>query len=402
MKKQRKEWSEAWKFSARERRALLYLLPVLAVASWLVWEIARPHSDGSFAAYADAVNSESARGDGSGTTPPRTNATAPDVSNTTAPDSHADSLFAFDPNTVGYHDLCRLGFTRGEALGIVKYRERGKIFEIPEDFASCYQVSEAMYVRLYPYINIGAKYRLRADGFGGAGGTGSDRGAASRATAEPAASDWNPEPFSLDTITAPGLRRLGFSARQAEAVLKYRDMKGGLRSAAEFAECYVVSDEMFERLSPWLVFTEQAAAAVPSAPALLDINAADSAALRSVRGIGEKTVVAIMEYRRRLGGFHRAEQIAEVPGVTEQNYELIRKQIFADSADIKKIDLNFASAKVLGQHPYIQGVRLRKLLKLRQLKGGWNNLGQLLKDDIFTREEAEKLAPYLIFGTSEQ
>ena len=36
---------------------------------------------------------------------------------------------------------------------------------------------------------------------------------------------------------------------------------------------------------------------------------------RSVVGIGPRTVVAIMHYRERLGGFVRAEQLAEVPGV---------------------------------------------------------------------------------------
>ncbi len=42
------------------------------------------------------------------------------------------------------------------------WTERGKVFEIPEDFAACYQVSEEMYRRLKPFIRIGEKYRLRA------------------------------------------------------------------------------------------------------------------------------------------------------------------------------------------------------------------------------------------------
>ena len=54
--------------------------------------------------------------------------------------------------------------------------------------------------------------------------------------------------------------------------------------------------------------------------------------------IGEKTVVSIIGYRDRLGGFLRAEQLAEVPGVTERNYEKILKQIYCDSCEIRKID----------------------------------------------------------------
>ncbi len=370
-----------WKFSNRELRAILWLLPVLAVASWLVWEIARPRFDDTLPQYADLVNST-----GGQQTP---------AAETTSP----DSLFTFDPNTIEYHDLCRLGFSRNEALGIVKYRERGKVFEISEDFASCYQVSEEMYRKLQPYINIGDEYRIkayaRADRNGGSDGYGD------RYKEKPAKKQPELRPFSLDTITAAGFRELGFSMRQAEVIINYREMKGGLRSAEEFAECYVVSDEMFARLEPHLIFPEQAAKS-SSATAPVNLNTADSTTLRSVSGIGEKTVVSIMEYRERLGGFVRMEQLAEVHGMTEQNYERICRQIFVDSCDIQKIDVNFASAKTLGRHPYINAEQLRKLLKLRQLKGGWNNTGQLVEDKIFTTQEVEKLAPYLLFGRSAQ
>jgi DNA uptake protein ComE-like DNA-binding protein len=104
-----------------------------------------------------------------------------------------------------------------------------------------------------------------------------------------------------------------------------------------------------------------------------------------------------MEHRARLGGFVRAEQLAEVRGVTEQNYELILPQIFVDTLAIQKIDINFAPARILAVHPYIGAEALRKLLKQRQLKGGWRNTGELVEDKIFTPADAEKLHPYLLF-----
>ena len=42
---------------------------------------------------------------------------------------------------------------------------------------------------------------------------------------------------------------------------------------------------------------------------------------------------------------------------------------------------------------------LRKLLKARQLKGGWSTAEELIEQHIMTREEAARLAPYLVFGT---
>ena len=94
------------------------------------------------------------------------------------------------------------------------------------------------------------------------------------------------------------------------------------------------------------------------------------------------------------------EQLAEIPGVTESNYEKILKQIYCDSCKIRKIDINFADPKILGRHPYIAPRVLRKLLKTRQLKGGWSTAEELIDDNILTREEAARLAPYLEFGSS--
>ena len=151
-----------------------------------------------------------------------------------------------------------------------------------------------------------------------------------------------------------------------------------------------------------LRYTEAAHVKDVMAYARLLLNPLDMPAFSRVaelhEGIGPKTVVSILVYRERLGGFLRAEQLAEVPGVTERNYEKILKQIYCDSCEIRKIDINFATPKELGRHPYIPPQTLRKLLKRRQLKGGWSTAEELIEDDIMTREEAARLVPYLRFG----
>ena len=130
---------------------------------------------------------------------------------------------------------------------------------------------------------------------------------------------------------------------------------------------------------------------------MLELNGADSAALRGVIGIGEKTVAAILDYRRRLGGFHSVAQLSEVRGVTESNFERIVQQIYCESCKIQKIDINFASPDKLRGHPYLPPATLRKLLSKRQLKGGWRTVEELIDDHIITRREALRLAPYLRF-----
>ena len=287
----------------------------------------------------------------------------------------------FDPNTATLDELLALGLSKHEAVSLLKYRAAGKVFRIPEDLALCYGIGDSLYRQLAPWVRIGRKYAIAPEEY-----------RTGRILPEPLA----PQPFRIDTVSVRYLRAIGaLSKRQAGAFIRWRDLSG-IYDMEELRDCYVVSDSVASALEPYVIFPERNPRPIEEP---VELNTADSAALRSVSGIGPKTVVSILVYRERLGGFLRAEQLAEVPGVTERNYEKILKQIYCDSCKIRKIDINFASPKVLGRHPYIAPQALRKLLKARQLKGGWNTAGELVEQNILTREEAARLAPYLQFGS---
>lgn len=286
----------------------------------------------------------------------------------------------FDPNTATYEELRALGLTKSEAVSLLRFRETGKVFRIPEDVALCYGIDDSLYHRLAPYIRIGRKYAIAPRQY-----------RTTRVITRPQA----PETFRLDTVTVRYLRAIGaLSRRQAEVFIRWRDMHG-IYNMEELRECYMIDDSLATALQPYIIFPERPA---PDKRLPIELNEADSATLRSVTGIGEKTVSRILAYRRQLGGFVRAEQLAEVPGVTESNYEKILRQIYCDSCKIRKIDINFASSNELARHPYMTAPALRKLLKKRQLKGGWRTAQELFDDDILKPEEAARLAPYLQFG----
>ena len=62
--------------------------------------------------------------------------------------------FRFDPNTVSVEDLCRLGFSVRQAHSIDNYRKKGGRFNRKSDFAKSYVVSDTVFRRLEPYIDI--------------------------------------------------------------------------------------------------------------------------------------------------------------------------------------------------------------------------------------------------------
>lgn len=239
------------------------------------------------------------------------------------------------------------------------------------------------------------------------------------------------EPFEFDpnTIDLDGLVALGFSSRQATVIINYRKAGAKFRVASDFAKCYSVSEEMFARLSPYIRIesppSEDVAELEPesvasvesapeSAPAVepsevivesifpIELNAADSATLVLVRGIGALTAGRIVEYREKLGGFVSASQLSEVKGMMEQNYLMILEQIWVDSCIIRKIDVNFAAPKLMLEHPYISDKGLAKIVKNRELKGGWRTTEEFKDDNIVSGDEFERLRPYLLFRAQQE
>ena len=311
----------------------------------------------------------------------------------TEPTPPTPQFKCFDPNEADYRTMLEAGVPRNIAVSLIRWRESGKVFRIREDVALCYGMTDSLYFLLEPYINIGTAYRIVRD-------TTSSKQRESR-SAERATI--NPSTFSLDTATTHYLHAIGFSLREAELIIRYRDMIGGYRSLEEFAECYAVGAERAEWLEPYLIFPERDTVMSYQSERItfpIDVNSADSAMLRRVRGIGEKSVMHILRYRELLGGYYSVEQISELKVVTPENFRIISQQIWCDSARIKKICINFAGLKALEVHPYITNRMLRRIINHRELKGGWSTIEEMIESNIFTKEEAQRIAPYLDFGTN--
>ena len=62
--------------------------------------------------------------------------------------------FRFNPNTVTEEELCRLGFSPKQAASIAEYRNKGGKFRRKSDFARSFVVSDSIYKRLEPYLDI--------------------------------------------------------------------------------------------------------------------------------------------------------------------------------------------------------------------------------------------------------
>lgn len=126
----------------------------------------------------------------------------------------------------------------------------------------------------------------------------------------------------------------------------------------------------------------------------VDVNTADTALLRRIPGVGAKISEAIVKYRERLGGFHSVEQLREIKIVSP---ELLEWMEVSSSSDIQKININKASFQALNSHPYISYEQTKALLQYVRLYGKVKDEKALVETGIFTKEEVEKLEPYIAY-----
>jgi competence ComEA-like helix-hairpin-helix protein len=331
------------------------------------------------------------------------------------PEPEQISLSEFNPNTYEYEELRASGVPSAVAAGIVRWRKYGKVYRIKEDLTQVTGMTDSLYAALKPYIIIAdslapqPKEYKKDSTFRTEKQTTLERGGERHSADRKIIENFTPEKFLVDTVSAAYLTRWGFSPKQAEVVVRYRDASEGIHSAEHFKRCYVVSEEMAEKIVPYIIFSPKREAetmvAQPQSESettapkpLVDINRADSAALVAIDGIGPKSASEIIKYRKLLGGYHSVEQLSELKCITESNFEKILAKISCDSFVISKIDVNFASPKELERHPYVSAQTLRRIIKQRQLKGGWSRIEEMTEQNILSEEEAKRLAPYLRFG----
>ena len=126
----------------------------------------------------------------------------------------------------------------------------------------------------------------------------------------------------------------------------------------------------------------------------LDLNAADSAALVMLPGIGPVFAARIIRYREQLGGFLDISQLTEINGLPDS---LMKWFIIGDSIPLRPVAVNSASLSELRRHPYLNFYQSRAIVEYRRERGKIKGPDQLSFMEEFTARDLERLMPYLDF-----
>lgn len=225
--------------------------------------------------------------------------------------------------------------------------------------------------------------------------------------------------FNPNTADSATFRRLGLPAWMAGNILRYRRKGGKFRRAEDFRKIYGLTEEQFSTLAPYIDIAPEetpskdtpsedtarkaASLYLPAikrdsiykypAGTLVELNTADTTELKKIPGIGSGIARLIVNYRQRLGGFYRIEQLAEI----RLDYRQLQSWFLIHPADIRPVNLNRMGVERLRQHPYINFYQAKAIVEYRRKHGDLSSLKPLALYEEFTEADIERISRYACF-----
>lgn len=130
----------------------------------------------------------------------------------------------------------------------------------------------------------------------------------------------------------------------------------------------------------------------------IPINAADSADLLPLPGIGPVFAGRIIRYRNMLGGYVHTDQLSEVYGLSLETIQLIAPQIQVDTSSIRKLYINKSSFRDLLKHPYLEYEDVIVLMNFMESEGSIATYEELWENHILPDSILLRIRPYLNYS----
>ena len=194
-------------------------------------------------------------------------------------------------------------------------------------------------------------------------------------------------PFNPNFITDFKGYKLGMTIEQIDRLLAYRKQNKYVNSTADFQKVTGVSDSLLNVISPYFKFPDwvnknetetkpkwidfsKGKAVEKEKVIVLDINAATKEDLMRVYGIGEALSDRILKQKEALGDFVSMEQMNDVWGLQPEVVQKLQTQFkVIKTPNPKKIIINQATIKELGQFPYFRYPISKNIVTFRSMNG---------------------------------
>ena len=270
----------------------------------------------------------------------------------------------FNPDLYSESDWQNMGFSEKQAAAIVKYKNYlGGSFVSKEKFKECFIISDENYSKLHSYLILPEKTPENFEE--------NKRKFVSEKT------KINYFEFNPNELNAIGWQKLGFSEKQANVIVNYRDknLKGSFKSLEDIEKCFVISAEKFNELKPYIKLTipqnniqNTSSNSTKTAISKTDFSKTDLNKITFAQliefGFDEKAAASYIGFRNKLGGFVIKNQILETYNIDKNIAEKLITISPLTNDNIHKYNLLNVSEEWLKNHPYFK-YYANKILFLR-------------------------------------
>lgn len=271
----------------------------------------------------------------------------------------------FNPDNFSSEDFVNMGFTENQANSILKYKNYlGGSFISKEKFKACFIISDENYKKLQPYLLLPEKTPINFENKGNFKTPNSEKTKVQYVNFDPNLTD-------LD-----GWKKLGFSEKQAQVIINYRDrnLRGSFKTLEEIEKCFVISAEKFAEMKPFISLNSANFKTSTSSKnysnfasektsiadqeketdfSKIDLNKITYKQMMEF-GFDGKSAGMMLGYRKKLGGFMNRQQIMDTYDIDKELAQKLCAIAQLDTSGIEKYTLVDAPEEWLKNHPYFK------------------------------------------------
>ncbi|MFV0139426.1 helix-hairpin-helix domain-containing protein [Empedobacter falsenii] len=264
--------------------------------------------------------------------------------NTTSVNKLKDSLKPFNPNDLSLEGWMSLGFSERQAEVIIKYKGIvGGEFTSKEQIKKCYVIDEEKYRELSPFILLPTQSKSNFIDY-------------TFSKTKVVYKNFNP-----NDLPQQGWEKLGFSPKQAETIMKYKQIIGGkFTSKEQIRKCFVIDDEKYAEMKAYILLPEKSKEDEKLSSKQIGKN------IQYIKfnpnnysekdwqklGFSSKQAISILKYKTILGGqFKTKEQIKKCYIISDEKYQEMEPYIDLPTnveykAELPKVESKIVENKV--------------------------------------------------------
>ncbi|MBS2100139.1 helix-hairpin-helix domain-containing protein [Carboxylicivirga linearis] len=270
------------------------------------------------------------------------------------PKAKSIEYFSFNPNLVSKEELILLGFSDYASNNLIKYRKAGGKIKDFEKLSHIYGMDSAHLNEIKPYLVFKTN----------------EKEVAKQSTQAYSNYDYK---IDLNIQDSAKLHQLKINSQIGGDILRVKKsyyfnqrISVNVLQSWNFQDWINAKDTLLIKKHSEKVLTEHFQ---------IELNAADTAELRLLRGIGKVLARRIVYYRKKLGGFYNIDQLGEVEGISPIVINDNKEYIIVDTLLVQKVNINRASLKRMKDHPYMNFYQAKDIYEAR-------NKSSVVLDDI--------------------